>query len=279
MTGMGGMGGSATAGAARPVRRARAAAAARPARRARAAAAAQPARRARRAPAARAARRHGGLQEAARWRRRTSRARRTAMAASGQLQHSHQERPTTTRATCGGRRGHFVGAEGRVHLRHHPLRHVPVGARHEPRRVQGHLPRPDEHHLSAPSAQPRDRHADTTASDALSGPEGGARSSCSPSSSGISRAGGEPQGLEELVRRLRQQPARLHGRAVRDRGARHQPRTQRHARDDHRRQVARVHDNKYQNGQLHGEPVLGHHRAGVRLHVDRGRRSRRRSAG
>ena len=37
----------------------------------------------------------------------------------------------------GRRQGAHVRAQGRVHLRHRPLRHAAVGARHEPRRLQG----------------------------------------------------------------------------------------------------------------------------------------------
>ena len=43
-----------------------------------------------------------------------------------------------------------VRAQGRVHLRPRPLRHAPVGAGHEPRRVQGPVPGQNRH-LPAPS--------------------------------------------------------------------------------------------------------------------------------
>ena len=109
----------------------------------------------------------------------------------------------------------------------------------------------------------------------------GPRSSSTTCRSGISRATPRTSRLEEHGRRLRQQPARLHGRPVRDRGARDRPRAQRHARDDHRRQVAGLRSQPVLTAKSADQRVLGDNRPGVRLHVDRRavRRANRRLLG
>ena len=78
------------------------------------------------------------------------------------VQHQRQHRAKRRRAEhAGGGRSPFLRAEGRVHLRHHSLRHVPAGARHEPHglhalsRLEHDLTwhHPTSHHILTPDTE------------------------------------------------------------------------------------------------------------------------------
>ena len=130
-----------------------------------------------------------------------------------------------------GRQGALLRAQGGVHLRHHSLRHVPVGARHEPRRDSEACSRTRRPRSTAPPDEPPHPDELHGAGSSVAGlPNDESRFLFAVQQWFFTQQADEPQRLEELVRRLRQQPARLHRRPVRDRGARDPARARQHAR-------------------------------------------------
>ena len=139
--------------------------------------------------------------------------------------------PRTTRRLhqTGGQAAHRR-AEGGVPLRHHSLRHVPVVARHEPRRLQGHLSRRQQRASISTTPSATSRHGgNTTQATTPDGLTMTSRFLFNIQTLVLRAHGREPRSLEELDRRLRQLAARLHRHPVRDRGGGHRARAQQHA--------------------------------------------------